>query len=35
MGGCGEDGVVWRMFPWRDCGDSKFCVKMVSYEDGK
>lgn len=35
MGGCGADGVVWRMFPWRDCGDSKFCVKMVAQEDGE
>lgn len=35
MGGCGEDGVVWRMFPWMDCGDSKFCVKVISEEDGE
>ncbi|XP_045174893.2 uncharacterized protein LOC123536126 [Mercenaria mercenaria] len=35
MGGCGADGVVWRMFPWRDCGDSKFCVKVITKEDGE
>lgn len=35
MGGCGSDGVVWRMFPWRDCGDSKFCVKSVTYKNGE
>ncbi|XP_052799092.1 uncharacterized protein LOC128230688 [Mya arenaria] len=35
MGGCGEDGVVWRMFPWRDCGESKFCVKVITREDGE
>lgn len=34
MGGCGADGVVWRMFPWRDCGDSQFCVKVITKEDG-
>jgi len=35
MGGCGNDGVVWRMFPWRDCGESKFCVKVITHEDGE
>ncbi|KAH3870700.1 uncharacterized protein LOC127868326 [Dreissena polymorpha] len=35
MGGCGADGVVWRMFPWRDCGDSKFCVKVITKQDGE
>lgn len=28
MGGCGDD-LDWRMFPWRDCGDSEFCVKII------
>lgn len=35
MGGCGNDGVVWRMFPWRDCGDSKFCVKVITRDGGE
>ena len=35
MGGCGADGVNWRMFPWRDCGDSKFCVKVITRDGGK
>ncbi|VDI34488.1 UPAR/Ly6 domain-containing protein crim-like [Mytilus edulis] len=28
MGGCGDD-LVWWMFPWKDCGDSQFCVKIT------
>ncbi|KAK3102319.1 hypothetical protein FSP39_010435 [Pinctada imbricata] len=28
MGGCG-DNLDWRMFPWKDCGDSQFCVKVI------
>ncbi|KAL5007424.1 hypothetical protein ScPMuIL_016230 [Solemya velum] len=28
MGGCGND-LDWRMFPWKDCGDSEFCVKVI------
>ena len=35
MGGCGTDGVDWRMFPWKDCGESKFCVKVVTYDGSK
>lgn len=35
MGGCGADGVTWRMFPWRDCGDSKFCVKVITRDGGE
>jgi len=33
MGGCGDD-VVWRMYPWRDCGDS-FCVKVIEHVKGE
>ncbi|XP_060064513.1 uncharacterized protein LOC132544878 [Ylistrum balloti] len=28
MGGCGDD-LSWWMFPWKDCGDSRFCVKVI------
>ena len=35
MGGCGSDGVEWRMFPWRSCGVSNFCVKVVIHEGSK
>ncbi|XP_029639001.1 uncharacterized protein LOC115214089 [Octopus sinensis] len=28
MGGCGYD-VNWRMYPWRSCPDSEFCVKVM------
>lgn len=28
MGGCGHE-VNWRMYPWRSCGDSEFCVKVM------
>ena len=35
MGGCGADGVNWRMFPWRDCGESKFCIKVITRDGGK
>lgn len=31
MGGCGEE-VDWRMFPWRDCKDSKFCIKIIKKD---
>ncbi|XP_041366088.1 uncharacterized protein LOC121381064 [Gigantopelta aegis] len=34
MGGCGDE-VVWRMFPWRDCGPSNFCVKVVEEIPGE
>ncbi|XP_035825373.1 uncharacterized protein LOC101853784 isoform X2 [Aplysia californica] len=33
MGGCG-DSVVWRMYPWKDCGDS-FCVKVIEKVPGE
>ncbi|CAG5129360.1 unnamed protein product [Candidula unifasciata] len=33
MGGCGDD-VVWRMYPWRDCGDS-YCVKVIEKVPGE
>ncbi|GFN76128.1 steroid dehydrogenase [Plakobranchus ocellatus] len=33
MGGCG-DHVVWRMYPWRDCGSS-FCVKVIEKVPGE
>ncbi|XP_059155483.1 uncharacterized protein LOC131940731 [Physella acuta] len=33
FGGCGDD-VVWRMYPWKDCGDS-FCVKVVEKIPGE
>ncbi|GAB1608620.1 uncharacterized protein LOC115214089 [Argonauta hians] len=28
MGGCGHD-VNWRMYPWRSCPNSEFCVKVM------
>ncbi|KAL3842581.1 hypothetical protein ACJMK2_020575 [Sinanodonta woodiana] len=31
MGGCG-DQIDWRMFPWKDCGDSNYCVKVIEKE---
>ncbi|ESO97823.1 hypothetical protein LOTGIDRAFT_228377 [Lottia gigantea] len=34
MGGCGDD-VNWRMYPWRTCGDSDFCVKVVIKKGGE
>lgn len=34
MGGCGDD-LDWRMFPWRDCGDSEFCVKIIKKVGSK
>ncbi|XP_046335708.1 UPAR/Ly6 domain-containing protein crim-like [Haliotis cracherodii] len=34
MGGCGDE-VVWRMFPWRDCGPSNFCVKVIEKVPGQ
>lgn len=28
MGGCGHE-VNWRMYPWRSCPNSEFCVKVM------
>ncbi|KAK0060354.1 hypothetical protein Bpfe_010188 [Biomphalaria pfeifferi] len=33
FGGCGDD-VVWRMYPWKDCGDS-YCVKVIEKIPGE
>ncbi|KAK7099486.1 UPAR/Ly6 domain-containing protein crim-like [Littorina saxatilis] len=33
MGGC-SDHVVWRMYPWRECGD-EFCVKVIEKVPGE
>ena len=33
MGGC-SDHVVWRMYPWRECGN-EFCVKVIEKVPGK
>ncbi|XP_025086272.1 uncharacterized protein LOC112559338 [Pomacea canaliculata] len=33
FGGC-SDHVVWRMFPWHECG-SEFCVKVIEQVPGE
>lgn len=33
FGGC-SDHVVWRMYPWRECG-SEFCVKVIEKIPGE